>query len=60
MEQIHSQVLVNSRENEIVSKFKFKFGLFISQNQVDVGSFTRGALKEGDSAKRRRLSGGRR
>ena len=28
--------------------------------KVDVGSFTRGALQEGDSAKRRRLSGGRR
>ena len=60
MEQIHSQVQLNSRENEIVSKFKFNYGLFISPNQVDVGSFTRGALKEGDSAKRRRLSGGRR
>merc|ERR1719322_1120657 len=45
------------KEQYSISEFLTKMA---QGEQVDVGSFTRGALKEGDSAKRRRLSGGRR
>merc|ERR1719341_867966 len=45
------------KEQYSISEFLTKMA---QGEQVDVGSFTRGALQEGDTAKRRRLSGGRR
>jgi len=45
------------KEQYSISEFLTKMA---QGEQVDVGSFTRGALQEGDTVKRRRLSGGRR